>query len=371
MPLEDPLLFNVEWFDTTASLLRPFVLSFYESDSSVELVDTKLKRLFLRRTPCSGFGLSDLYVGNTVVIFSRHIVIKDYAHENTRSRIENGKQTTLVLLYPEAYDKFGHVLDALERGGFSLCRCRSVSFSITSANELFDAYRGSKDMGAMVSKLTSDKHPSIAMEIVGPNAICAWRQALPFADAGDIHGSASPEEAARELELLFRVENNSVRNSLNTFNPDPEYDGIVTCAIIKPHALRQGLAGRIIGQIQTAGFTIWAVQAFVMLKNEAEDFFEIYKGIPNEDYAGMVRQGSSGRCLVLALGGQPCDFRKLCGPSDPEIARVLAPDSLRAQYGGFSKEENAVHCSDLPEDGPMEVEYFFQILQPYHNEVSR
>ena len=27
-------------------------------------------------------------------------------------------------------------------------------------------------------------------------------------------------------------------------------------------------------------------------------------------------------------------FRKLCGPADPDVCRVLYPDSLRAKYGG-------------------------------------
>ena len=60
-------------------------------------------------------------------------------------------------------------------------------------------------------------------------------------------------------------------------------------------------------------------------------------------------------------------FRKLCGPSDPEVCRVLYPDSLRAKYGGMNQEENAVHCSDLEEDGILEVEYFFTLLQPYQS----
>ena len=93
----------------------------------------------------------------------------------------------------------------------------------------------------------------------------------------------------------------------------------------------------------------------------------------------MVRQGSSGRCLVLALaqgsGLQLTEeipsvveaFRKVCGPSDPEVCRVLYPDSLRAKYGGMTQEENAVHCSDLEEDGIMEVEYFYTLMQPYQS----
>jgi len=54
--------------------------------------------------------------------------------------------------------------------------------------------------------------------------------------------------------------------------------------------------------------------------------------------------------------------RELCGAHDPEIASHLHASSLRAQYG-TSKVKNAVHCTDLPEDGQMEVDYFFSILQ--------
>jgi nucleoside-diphosphate kinase len=85
----------------------------------------------------------------------------------------------------------------------------------------------------------------------------------------------------------------------------------------------------------------------------------------------MVKQLSSGRCLAMSIHHQelgPADatvvskFRDLVGPSDPELARTLRPKSLRAKYGS-SVDENALHCTDLPEDGKLEVEYFFKILQ--------
>jgi nucleoside-diphosphate kinase len=40
----------------------------------------------------------------------------------------------------------------------------------------------------------------------------------------------------------------------------------------------------------------------------------------------------------------------------------VRPKSLRALFGR-DKVKNAVHCTDLPEDGILEVEYFFNILQ--------
>ena len=55
-------------------------------------------------------------------------------------------------------------------------------------------------------------------------------------------------------------------------------------------------------------------------------------------------------------------LRELCGPHDPELARTVRPKSLRAVFGQ-DKAKNGVHCTDLVEDGILEVEYFFNILQ--------
>jgi len=47
---------------------------------------------------------------------------------------------------------------------------------------------------------------------------------------------------------------------------------------------------------------------------------------------------------------------------DPEIGKTLRKDTLRAKYGK-TKAFNAVHCTDLEEDGVLESEYFFSVLQ--------
>ena len=44
---------------------------------------------------------------NLVVVFARHLLIKDYSNEYTRNQVENHKQTTLILLYPEAHQDLG------------------------------------------------------------------------------------------------------------------------------------------------------------------------------------------------------------------------------------------------------------------------
>ena len=81
----------------------------------------------------------------------------------------------------------------------------------------------------------------------------------------------------------------------------------------------------------------------------------------------MVDEFSKGPLIAFEVvdpdGADPCEpFRELCGPADPEIGSVLRPQSLRAKFGD-TKVANAVHCTDLPEDGELEVNYFFDILQ--------
>ncbi len=44
-----------------------------------------------------------------------------------------------------------------------------------------------------------------------------------------------------------------------------------------------------------------------------------------------------------------------------EVAKELRPGSLRAIYGS-DKIRNAIHCTDLPEDGIHECKFFFSVL---------
>jgi hypothetical protein len=42
------------------------------------------------------------------------------------------------------------------------------------------------------------------------------------------------------------------------------------------------------------------------------------------------------------------------------MAKEIAPESIRGMFG------NVIHCTDLPKDGAIEVEYFFSILAGAH-----
>ena len=129
-------------------------------------------------------------------------------------------------------------------------------------------------------------------------------------------------------------------------------------------------SGELISAITDAGFIIKAATTIHFSMVMSEQFFEVYRSVfPN--YVSMVEQVSCGPCLALLIDKVSPEvydqvetvtaFRALCGPNEPEIARALRPDSLRAMYGiDFVK--NAVHCTDLPEDGELECLHLFETL---------
>ena len=55
-----------------------------------------------------------------------------------------------------------------------------------------------------------------------------------------------------------------------------------TLAVIKPHAVNEGLIGPIMTAIEQEGFYISSFKMFRLEKVNAEEFYMIYKGVVNE-----------------------------------------------------------------------------------------
>jgi len=132
-------------------------------------------------------------------------------------------------------------------------------------------------------------------------------------------------------------------------------------AVIRPHAVHQ--MGKIIDSILNNGFEISAMQMFNLDRQAADEFLEVYKGVSAE-YNAMSESFTTGPSLAMEIRGENVveRLRDFCGPLDPEVARLVRPNSLRAEFGE-DVVRNALHCTDLPEDGVVESEYFFSILQ--------
>lgn len=132
-----------------------------------------------------------------------------------------------------------------------------------------------------------------------------------------------------------------------------------TLAIIKPDAVAKGVAGRIIGRIEEAGFAILAVKLVHMTHAQAAGFYGVHKARPF--YASLCAFMTQGPSIVMVLEGENAiqRWRDLMGATDPAKAAV---QTLRREFAS-SIEANAVHGSDSPESAAFEIPYFFSALE--------
>ena len=128
-----------------------------------------------------------------------------------------------------------------------------------------------------------------------------------------------------------------------------------TLAILKPDCVRKNLQGEVIARIQKAGFKILGMKQLRLTKETAGAFYAVHKGRPF--YDGLVQFMSSGPCMPVALQKENAvaDFRTLIGATDPKDA---ADGTVRKLFAD-NKGENIVHGSDSPENGKIEVAFFF------------
>ena len=128
-----------------------------------------------------------------------------------------------------------------------------------------------------------------------------------------------------------------------------------TFAIIKPDAVKRGVAGDILSRIQKAGFGIVAIKSMRLTQAEAEGFYAVHsaRGFFGELTAFM----SSGKiiAMVLEAEGGIARWRDTMGATDPAKA---AAGTIRRDFG-TSIQNNCTHGSDAPDTAAFEIGYFF------------
>lgn len=130
---------------------------------------------------------------------------------------------------------------------------------------------------------------------------------------------------------------------------------MLTLAIIKPDAMASGKAGKVLAHLEAAGFKVRAARVARLTTAQAEAFYAVHRERPF--FRPLVTFMTSGPCLPLALERQDAvaSLREVIGATDPKDA---APGTVRALFAE-SKERNAIHASDSPENAVREVAFFF------------
>lgn len=131
-------------------------------------------------------------------------------------------ERTLVLIKPDGVQRrlVGDILARIERKGLTLAALELKTVSEDLARKHYAEHEGKPFFGSLLEFITSG--PVVAAIVEGPRAIAAFRQiaggtdpvekAAPGTIRGDlalvtqdnlVHGSDSPESAAREIDLWF------------------------------------------------------------------------------------------------------------------------------------------------------------------------
>lgn len=151
----------------------------------------------------------------------------------------------------------------------------------------------------------------------------------------------------------FAPQNLNIKNQTNMSQ--------ITFTMIKPDAVANGHAGKIINDIIEAGFTIVSLKYTKLSPEMAGKFYAIHKerGFFND----LVSFMSSGPiyAAVLQKDNAVADFRTLIGATDPTKA---APGTLRAKYAK-SIDANAMHGSDSDENANIEANFFFSQFERF------
>jgi nucleoside-diphosphate kinase len=128
---------------------------------------------------------------------------------------------TLILVKPDAFARHltGEIIARFERKGLQLAALKMMTVAEDTAREHYAEHDGKPFFGNLIDFITSG--PIVAMILEGPNAVQGARQIIGATDSiaaapGSIradlalemrrnlvHGSDSPESAAREIAIFF------------------------------------------------------------------------------------------------------------------------------------------------------------------------
>ncbi|MGO8906481.1 MAG: nucleoside-diphosphate kinase [Solirubrobacteraceae bacterium] len=130
-------------------------------------------------------------------------------------------ERTLILVKPDAFARglTGEIISRFERKGLQIVALRHLTVTTELAERHYAEHAERPFFGELVEFITSG--PIVAMVLEGPEAVRAARQVIGATDPleaasgsirGDyavevgqnmVHGSDSPESAAREAALFF------------------------------------------------------------------------------------------------------------------------------------------------------------------------
>jgi len=128
-----------------------------------------------------------------------------------------------------------------------------------------------------------------------------------------------------------------------------------TLVLIKPDAMRRGLAGEIVGRFERRGLELREARLLTVDRELAEEHYAEHAEKPF--FGELVEFITSGPTLALVLEGEGAiaTVRTTMGATNPADA---GPGTIRGDLA-LSMPDNLVHGSDSPDSATREIALWF------------
>ena len=322
MSMTSPRLsFIVEHYDTLAQMVKKYQLFYYPEDGSIEMYDIKNLRIFLKRIINTEVKTSSLYIGSEISIYSRQYKIIAFADEFTKKSLENIRTSVFAMILPSAYMEIGKIIDIIQTNGFIINKLKMNKLSNKEASNFIKIHNSTSNE-LSPEFLSSDF--VVGMELVKSNVIAEIEKL--------VQNEINQLSKDNALLMIYSKDLNSAKQEISYYFSIKHQPQLSNCSllVIKPHIIESGN--------------------------------DVYKGFLPE-YSAIINHLISGPIIALELREDDVvhKLRALVGPHDPVIAKALRPHTFRALFG-TDRVRNVCHCTDLPEDGVLECQYFFELV---------
>ncbi|RXM99781.1 Thioredoxin domain-containing protein 3-like [Acipenser ruthenus] len=284
---------------------------------------------------------------------------KEQQKTGTDEAITPKIQNTLALIRPDLLrEKKKEILQKIRESGFTIAMQKEIMLTEEQAKGFYREHVGQDYFPVLIKHMTSG--PILALALTREDAVQHWRNllgpkkledakekapeslhaefALENIPINQLHGSSSPEEARKDLEFFFPVEQ--------------------TLAVIKPDAYKEH-KDDILSYIKEAGFSISQMKETVLTKEMAEGFYKDHRGKPFFDQLVQYMCQGPSMMIILSKENAVQEWRDMMGPTDLELAKQSNPSSLRAQFAK-SILENAIHGSSNVEHAKKNINLIFE-----------
>jgi len=242
---------------------------------------------------------------------------------------------------------------------------KSKHIEYMSSNPCLAFLLAREDPFTLLNELSGPENPSIAKE-ESPESIRSIYGVDEIKNA--IYGSKNSFTVLRDAEILFPdrlPEIKEQQEKLKVISSRVQY----TLIIIKPDAYKEGKKDEIFDIIKSNDFNIIAEKEILLSKDMAQEFYRDH--ISKSFYENLTKYMSSGPIYAAVIEKENAikSIRSLIGPTNPEKAKEVAPNSIRALFG-IDVCKNAIHASDTISNAEKEINILFPEFEELRDEIK-